>query len=298
MQQGHSELFFTDYRDFWWNKDFLDLTAKRLQLYQYQNILDIGCGQCHWSKLLVDYLAYPAKITGLDNDPKWSQNPWDTWEYFNSKQADFDLVHGNAHALPFPDNSFDMVTCQTVLIHVKDPLKAIEEMKRVVRPGGLILCVEPNNRIQNLLQTSLTEDRSIEEIMEHVQYALICEQGKKRMGHGDNSVGDLIPGFMQQLGLTELNVSLSDKAIAMYPPYTLEEQQATMNQWKQGSTWQTQQYNDKDYFLAFGEKYLDFFYRYHEKYPHTDKQIHSAISTQHFHAAGGALMYLVSGIKP
>lgn len=297
MQKGHSESFFTDYRDFWWNKDFLDIIAQRLALYKYQNVLDVGCGQCHWSKLLADYLAYPAHITGIDNDTKWSQNPWDTWEYFNSKQAGFDLVHGNAHQLPFEDNTFDMVTCQTLLIHVKNPLKVIQEMKRVLKPKGLILCVEPNNRVQHLMQNSLTENNRIEETLDHVKYALICEQGKKRLGQGDNSIGDLIPGMLQEAGFRDLNVSLSDKAIAMYPPYTNEEQQATMAQWKEGSTWQQTNFSDREYFEAFGDQYMAFYEAYHQRYPHAERKLDNAIHQQNYHAGGGALMYLVSGVK-
>jgi ubiquinone/menaquinone biosynthesis C-methylase UbiE len=50
-----------------------------------------------------------------------------------------------AERLPFPDASFDLVTCQTVLIHTPNPGAALDDMLRVARPNGLILAAEPNN---------------------------------------------------------------------------------------------------------------------------------------------------------
>lgn len=45
-------------------------------------------------------------------------------------------VQADALALPFRDNWFDLVQCQAVLEHVTDPQRAVDEMTRVLRPGG------------------------------------------------------------------------------------------------------------------------------------------------------------------
>jgi hypothetical protein len=45
---GHSEEYFGPYRDFWWNRDFLELMARRWQLGRYQSLLDVGCGMPAW----------------------------------------------------------------------------------------------------------------------------------------------------------------------------------------------------------------------------------------------------------
>ncbi len=49
-----------------------------------------------------------------------------------------DLVVGDVHDLPFPDASFDVVHAHQVLQHVADPVRALREMRRVCRPGGVI----------------------------------------------------------------------------------------------------------------------------------------------------------------
>ena len=55
------------------------------------------------------------------------------------------VVRGDATEIPLPSESFDVVTCQTVLMHLAQPADALREMLRILRPGGLLVCVEPNN---------------------------------------------------------------------------------------------------------------------------------------------------------
>jgi ubiquinone/menaquinone biosynthesis C-methylase UbiE len=55
---------------------------------------------------------------------------------------DVDLRQGDAQALPFPDRSFDSVVCTFALCEIPDLPRAVAEMRRVLRPGGLLLVVD------------------------------------------------------------------------------------------------------------------------------------------------------------
>lgn len=48
-------------------------------------------------------------------------------------------ARGDAHALPFVDGAFDVVLCTEVLEHLQEPQRAIDEMHRVLKPGGQLL---------------------------------------------------------------------------------------------------------------------------------------------------------------
>jgi SAM-dependent methyltransferase len=48
-------------------------------------------------------------------------------------------VAARAEALPFPDATFDLVTCVGALHHVQSPTRALDEMARVVAPGGRVV---------------------------------------------------------------------------------------------------------------------------------------------------------------
>jgi ubiquinone/menaquinone biosynthesis C-methylase UbiE len=52
------------------------------------------------------------------------------------------LVHAPAEALPFEDGSFDTAVSLVVLCSVDDPARALDELRRVVRPGGRLLFIE------------------------------------------------------------------------------------------------------------------------------------------------------------
>ena len=60
-----------------------------------------------------------------------------------SSGADNAIFHvGDVTALPFPDGFFDVAHCHTVLMYVPDTRAALAEVKRVLKPGGLIACRE------------------------------------------------------------------------------------------------------------------------------------------------------------
>lgn len=54
------------------------------------------------------------------------------------------FIQGDAHALPFPDNFFDvLVSCETIE-HLPHPLQGLREFNRVTRPGGTLFLTTPN----------------------------------------------------------------------------------------------------------------------------------------------------------
>lgn len=62
------------------------------------------------------------------------------------------LVKGDAESLPYEDASFDRVYCSEVLEHVIDPKAVIREMRRVLKPGGVVVVSVPNEHLINALK--------------------------------------------------------------------------------------------------------------------------------------------------
>ena len=154
-----------EWRELWWDQDFLRLMARRLGLGEVRRALDVGCGAGHWGRTLLPHLPGDAELVGVDRVEAFLE--------LASREAVARELDGRcryqlaaAESLPFPDASFDLVTCQTVLIHVADPARALAEMRRVTRPGGLILAAEPDNLANTLawlncsVETSPADDVS------------------------------------------------------------------------------------------------------------------------------------------
>src|SRR5580698_3817840 len=122
---------------FLWNRDFLDLMATRWRLHEARSLADIGCGLGHWSRLLYPYLRQPARLAGVDREPRWvAEAPQQFSRAFPQVSPELISFHqGDAARIPLLDNSYDVVTCQTLLMHLPQPLEALREMLRLLRPG-------------------------------------------------------------------------------------------------------------------------------------------------------------------
>jgi SAM-dependent methyltransferase len=94
--------------------------------------LDVGCGNGVFSELAMRR-CQPTSMNGIDPSPaqiSYAQSRP------GAKGATFQL--GDAMALPFGDDSFDIATMALVIFFVPDPAKGVAEMARSVRPGGIV----------------------------------------------------------------------------------------------------------------------------------------------------------------
>jgi ubiquinone/menaquinone biosynthesis C-methylase UbiE len=306
QNQVHSALYFDDQRDHWWNRDFLELMGQRLQLNSVRRVLDVGCGMGHWGRALAVTLPTDAEVIGVDREPIWIEQAIERTKAAGCEDR-FCFQLGAAEQLPFADSSFDLVTCQTLLIHVREPKAVLAEMLRVARPGGLLLVVEPNNLSQNLVFSDKTfakfvaNAETIEEILQSIRFELTITRGRQAQGQGFNSVGDLVPGYFSELGLDTIQTYLSDKSFALYPPNSTPLQRALVKHYVDRAE-RRQLISDTkgaafNCFLAGGGKAEEFDRLWDQSLRRlaefADDLKHDAIR-----CGAGTIFYLVSGRKP
>ena len=297
--KSHSAEHFGDTRDYWWNLDFLQLIGERLSFDRVRDFLDVGCGVGHWGQLLANVIPSSARVQGVDREPLWVEKAAER-AAARGLSGRFNYQVAVAENLPFADASFDLVTCQTVLIHLPDPGPAIDEMVRVARPGGVILAAEPNNVARALTFDSASFHDGVDEILARVRLQLICERGKAALGEGNNSIGDLVPGFFAERGLVNVCVFLNDKASVLLPPYDSPEQRATLEErsdFKHRGFWIWSPEDTRRYFLAGGGLEADFDALWLVALGSGDK-FDRAIADRTYAGAGAAISYLVAGRKP
>ncbi len=98
-------------------------------------LLDCGCGPGTITCDLAAIVA-PEEVVGIDADPRQVEAAVAYGGQQGPGNVRFQTA--NVYALPFPDGSFDAVFSHALLDHLGEPLKALREMGRVLRPGGLI----------------------------------------------------------------------------------------------------------------------------------------------------------------
>ncbi|WP_121741907.1 class I SAM-dependent methyltransferase [Natronorubrum halophilum] len=106
-----------------------------LALEAHDRILDVGCGTGELSRVLREE-SDGATVIGCDADSE-------LLEIATGYDESIPVVAGDALRLPFPDDTFDLVVCQALLINLPDPAAALEEFARV--STDLVAAVEPDN---------------------------------------------------------------------------------------------------------------------------------------------------------
>jgi demethylmenaquinone methyltransferase / 2-methoxy-6-polyprenyl-1,4-benzoquinol methylase len=119
-----------------WRND----TMKRMNVKPGSKALDVCCGTADWTIALADAVSPSGEVIGLDFSQNMLKIGQEKVKELGLNQVK--LVHGNAMELPFPDGSFDYVTIGFGLRNVPDYLQVLKEMNRVLKPGGIAVCLE------------------------------------------------------------------------------------------------------------------------------------------------------------
>ncbi|MBM7647995.1 demethylmenaquinone methyltransferase/2-methoxy-6-polyprenyl-1,4-benzoquinol methylase [Bacillus ectoiniformans] len=119
-----------------WRQD----TMKRMNVEKGAAALDVCCGTGDWTIALAEAAGTEGMVKGLDFSKNMLQIGIDKVKAANLPQVE--MIHGDAMSLPFEDNTFDYVTIGFGLRNVPDYLHVLKEMNRVLKPGGMAVCLE------------------------------------------------------------------------------------------------------------------------------------------------------------
>lgn len=98
-----------------------------------KKVLDIGIAS---GRFVREFCKKEAEVFGLDISPIIIEN---VNNYLHSLDLLAKLAIGDAEKLPFKNGFFDVINCQEVLIHLPNKSRGLAEMKRILKPGGLLI---------------------------------------------------------------------------------------------------------------------------------------------------------------
>ncbi|MCW4352669.1 methyltransferase domain-containing protein [Hoyosella sp. YIM 151337] len=110
-----------------------DKTVDALRLHGECAVLDVACGPGNFTAAFADALEPGGLAIGLDISRPMLRKAAQT-----NNRPNAVYLRGDAANLPFPDGSLDAVTCYAALYLIPEPFRVVDEMIRVLKPGGRI----------------------------------------------------------------------------------------------------------------------------------------------------------------
>ncbi|MFZ5904826.1 MAG: methyltransferase domain-containing protein [Chloroflexota bacterium] len=128
----YADVSFAKFSQYWWSNRFYAVLARRYGK-RGARLLEVGSGLGH----LVGQLEDTFQTYGMDLNH---------WAVKKSKAViqTTSLQTASAQALPFADDSFNVVIIKHIVEHLPDPARAIREIGRVTEPGGILILATPN----------------------------------------------------------------------------------------------------------------------------------------------------------
>lgn len=162
------------------------------------SVLDAGCGPGTITQGLAE-IAAPGKVIGCDLEPGMVERAAELAEGKGLDNLSFQV--GNILDLPFDDNTFDVVMSCAVTEHLSEPVKAMSELGRVAKKGGIVGITRTDWSASLFAPPCPAAERFIE-LFEHG----FVSQGATMFGGKD------LPRLLQEAGLTveELVITFSN----------------------------------------------------------------------------------------
>jgi SAM-dependent methyltransferase len=159
-----------------------------------QSLLDVGCGPGTITLDLARHVA-PGSVVAIDASADVIEQARTTVPDTDRTRIEFEV--GDVFALRFGDGSFDVVHAHQVLQHLTDPVAALREMRRVVRPGGRVAVCENDVTLIRFDPPCPAFDRAWD-LFQRYQAAL----------GGDGAIGRRLYRLFHDAGLTGIELSL------------------------------------------------------------------------------------------
>ncbi len=166
---------------------YKELSYKSLGEVVGKQVLEVGCGVGYDVFNLARMVGSEGHVTGVDASVALLSK---ARENAAMGSLPCSLVHASIESLPFVDNSFDACRIDRVLIHVPDPAQALEEVLRVLRPGGVLVVLEGD--LDSL--TIAHPDQELTHVMTSLWSSFYLH------GH----IGKELSSFVQSVGFVEV----------------------------------------------------------------------------------------------
>ncbi len=170
-------------------RDYKQRSIALLDLREGSHVLEIGCGMGDDARAMARLVGPGGRVVGIDCSATMVE---DAQRRTAGEALPVAFEQGDAHALAFPDGTFDACRADRVLHHLDDPARAVAELARVAKPGGRVVAFEPDSETCVVAAADWATSRTL--------MHLHCDSYR----HG--RIGRYLPQLFQDAELTEIGV--------------------------------------------------------------------------------------------
>jgi len=239
-----------------WTREDIERLARWFELKPGASVVDVGCGLGYLGQTFWEFFGKNGRYLGVDirvgliEEASAASHAW-------AAGGSAEFIRGDAYDLPCESNAADCVMCQTLLLHLERPQDALSEMVRAARPGGMIVCIEPDNFRPVLTRAySSLPDYDLEIQLLLYKVSSIANRGRIKLGRGDNGIAPRIPHMLSELGVGEIEARVKETVSLLEPPYESERQQEAIKNmrdiWMSEDSFKARIEESREEFLAGG----------------------------------------------
>lgn len=181
----------------WVIQVYMDL----LELRPGMRIIDVGCGTGDFTRHLANLVAGRCRIIGVD-----ARTASLRIAASETRKAGFSnrisYKKGDAYRIPVEDDFADLTCCRSLLLHLTDAQRAVAEMARITKPGGIVAAVEPG-RMRSFYDP---DNKKLTELDEELRRAYL--EGMRKVEGKEFGIGEQLPSIFQRAGLKQTKVEI------------------------------------------------------------------------------------------
>lgn len=187
-----------------WNDDYFEFLVKCVWKFDRPvDVIDFGCGYGFLGMKLLPLLPKGSTYTGIDIAEELLK---DAEHIFSDTEFNTTFILSDLLSFSI-EKKYDVAICQSVLRHIPQYKEVLDKMLEVVLEDGMVICIEPNRRMENAGVYVDDPDFGVNENDDLLQ---IHWENELHEGGRDYLVGIKIPIYMEQIGLKDVQVRVND----------------------------------------------------------------------------------------
>ena len=176
-----------------------------LGLKPSMTIVDVGCGTGDFTRFLAELIHGKCRIVGVDTRAASLKTA-----VSETRRArligKISYREGDAYNIPIENDFADLTCCRTLLMHLPDPVRAVKEMTRVTKIGGMVATVERGQ----LPSYYDPDDENFAHLIRKLGDSYV--EGVRKLEGKDLVIGNRLPSILRKAGLSDIRAEIQADA--------------------------------------------------------------------------------------